>query len=264
MNTFCILILTLLSLQFQSCEPKSADSNIQDWAVADLVLSDSTFNRIEEKIYGAFIASFSQQKPEPIDEIIEQINKAKPKAANIADYWLGYAFYYKSIYYIKYGKKDESEKAIKQGISILDDKKNKNAEDLALLALLQSFSVQFETGMASAAVSNRAKGNAAKAMELDASNLRAYYVAGSLDYYTPKQYGGGKKVEEYLKKAVQLPSQKTKNPYLPSWGKEEAYVMLIQHFLAQENKDQALTYYKEGIKLFPNSYQMGELAKKLI
>jgi len=263
MNTLYFLMLTLLSFRFQGCTPQESVP-FQDWAVADLTLNDSTFYKIEDKIYGAFIASFSQQKAEAIEQIIEKINQGKSKAPQVAEYWLGYAYYYKSIYYIKYGKKEESEKAIKQGISILDEKKSKNSEDLALLAMLQSFSVQFETGMAAGAVSNRAKGNAAKAIELDGSNLRAYYVSGSLDHYTPKQYGGGKKVEEYLKKAVQLPSQKTKNPYLPSWGKEEAYVLLIQHYLAEEKKDQALAFYKEGIKLFPNSYQMGELAKKLI
>lgn len=257
-----LLFAIILAVQIPNCSQQ--DVQYVDWAEENLTVTDSTFNRIQDKIYGAFIASFGQRKPDPIDEIISQIKNSKAKVANLSEYWIAYAQYYRSIHFIKFGKKDECEKAVREGIAILDDKKNKNAEDLALLALLQSFSIQFESGINAGIVSNRAKANAAKAIELDPSNLRAHYVSGSLDYYTPAQYGGGKKVEGFLRKAVKLPDQKTKNPYLPSWGKEEAYSMLIEHLLNENNKTEAMAFYKEGIKLFPESYQLGELAKKLI
>ena len=260
MNVFQFLVMMLLSLQLSACVSGEYTENYDDWTSTN----DTLLLQIEDKVYGAFIASFSQQKVEPLVEIIGQLEEVRPQAAQICDYWLGYAYYYKSIFFIKYAKKEESEKAIKAGIDLLDKKKKKNSEDLALLALLQSFSTQFEKGMATGIVSNKAKKNATKAIELDESNMRAHYVAGSLDYYTPEQFGGGKKVEEHLRKAIELPSQKNKNPILPSWGKEEAYVLLIQYFIDKEQKDKAVPVYKEAIELFPESYQLGSLAKKLI
>jgi tetratricopeptide (TPR) repeat protein len=262
MRLLSFFLFIFLSVQSTACEYGKAATVV--WDIPNTMVVDSIFYQAQDKIYGAFAASLAQENSQSIDEIINQLQQNSAKAPNLGEYWLAYAHYYKAIYYISYSKDTESEKAIKKGIEYLDEKKTKNAEDLALLALMQSFSVQFAPGMSAAIISNKSKSNIAKALEMEPGNLRAYYVAGSIDYYTPKQYGGGKKVEEYLKKALQQPVQKNKNPYLPSWGKEETYVMIAEYYLEYKRKNDALNYYKEGIQLFPNSYQLGELAKKLI
>ena len=264
MNTIYLIILSLWSLQFNACMHADASNYTTGWTAEEIVVTDSTLYAAGDKIYGAFVGSFAQQNPKSIDAIINEINTVKPKAESLASYWLGYAYYYKSIYHLKFDQKEESEQAINEGIQILKDKKTKNAEDLALLALVQSFSIQFKSGITAGILSNTAKKNAQKAIELDPENLRAYYVAGSLDYYTPKQYGGGKKVESYLTQAIELSSQKQENPFLPAWGKEDAYVLLIKYFVDQDMKNLAIPHYREAIKLFPKSYQLGELAKQLI
>jgi hypothetical protein len=105
--------------------------------------------------------------------------------------------------------------------------------------------------------------NVNSAVSLDSTNLRAWYVSASNDFYTPEQYGGGKKAEKYLLKAISLPAQKIKNGYLPSWGKEESYVMLITLYVQNEKWDLAKKYYQEGIAAFPKSYQFNQLASKL-
>ena len=141
--------------------------------------------------------------------------------------------------------------------------KNKNSEDYALLAMLQGFSIQFK-GMKAMFISRDIKKNLKKAIAIDSTNLRAYYVFASNDYHTPEKYGGGKKAEEYLLKAISLPAQKIKNDYLPSWGKEEAYEMLIKLYIKKEKWELAKKYYKEGIKKFPESYTISQLATQLI
>jgi hypothetical protein len=262
MKLLSFFLFTLLVFQTTACEQsKAAPTN---WDLPNTALVDSIYHHAQDKIYGAFAASLAQESTKNIDQVINQLQENSAKAPNLGEYWLAYAHYYKAIYFISYSKDAESEKTIKKGIEYLEEKKTKNAEDLALLALMQSFSVQFAPGMSAAIISNKSKSNVAKALEMDPNNLRAYYVAGSIDFYTPKQYGGGKKVEEYLKKALQQSTQKNKNPYLPSWGKEETYVMIVEYYLENKRKNDALSYYKEGIKVFPDSYQLGELAKKLI
>ena len=83
-------------------------------------------------------------------------------------------------------------------------------------------------------------------------------------FHTPKKYGGGKETEEYLLKAISLPIQKVKNDYLPSWGKEEAFEMLIKFYIKNEKWDLAKKYYKKGIAAFPKSYTISQLATKLV
>jgi uncharacterized protein HemY len=94
--------------------------------------------------------------------------------------------------------------------------------------------------------------------------LRAYYVYANNDFRTPEKYGGGKEAETYLLKAVSLPAQMMRNEYLPSWGKEESYEVLIKLYIRQEKWDLAKKYFQEGIKEFPDSYTINQLASKLV
>ena len=101
------------------------------------------------------------------------------------------------------------------------------------------------------------------ALSMDSANLRAHYVLGNNDFYTPKAFGGGKKVEKYLKKALSLPAQTVPNPFLPSWGKEESYELLIRHYIREEKWAAAKKYHRLGMEEFPDSGLLTVLSKKL-
>jgi tetratricopeptide (TPR) repeat protein len=156
-----------------------------------------------------------------------------------------------------------SEKILETGIKILQASVSETSEQLALLALMESFSIQYAPGMEAVSIASRSVKHAEEAVQLDSTNLRAYYVLGSNDFYTPEQYGGGKKAEWYLKKAVSLPDQSIRNPYLPSWGKNSAYEMLIRFYIRQHQYDQAKVFYQQAIALFPNDYMINQLAGAL-
>jgi tetratricopeptide (TPR) repeat protein len=190
-------------------------------------------------------------------------NLYQTRKQNLVLYWRAYLQFYSSIYYLKKGDKKTAEKEIDKGINWLKEMKNKNSEDYALLAMLQGFGIQFK-GMKAMFISGDIKKNAQTAIALDSTNLRAYYVYASNDFHTPEKYGGGKECEKYLLKAISLPSQKIKNEYLPSWGKEESYEMLIKYYIRKKKWDLAKKYYQEGIKEFPESYVINQLASKLV
>jgi hypothetical protein len=183
---------------------------------------------------------------------------------NIIIYWYSYACYYHSIFYLTENDNKKSEKFLKLGIKQLDDLKNKNSEHLALLALMKSISIQLAAGIEAPFISKSAKQNVENALQLDSLNLRAYYVLGSSDFYTPEQYGGGKKTETYLKKAISLKDQSVPNPYLPSWGKNSAYELLIRFYIKKQQWGDAKKYYKDAIALFPDDYMINKLAGELV
>ena len=228
---------------------------------ADLV--DTTLQNIEKKIYRSFVASTQETNLSTLLAQQKRLEKAVESKTQLADYWLAYSYYYKSVYHLQQDDEKNAEISVKEGIKILEQKNSKNAEDLSLLAMLQSFSIQFTSGMNAGIISGRAKKNVQSALEMDPQNLRAHLVAGQLDFYTPTIYGGGKKAEEYFKKAISLADQKVKNNYLPSWGKSTAYTFLIHHYLDKKNMDQAAKYHKEATALYPNDHQLAELGKKI-
>ena len=261
MKPIYFLMLFLLSVQGSGCNEGNSQTVELDYS---LIASDSLYHGVQDKIFNAFVSAMLQEDLQPILDQEKQLESALPSAPKIGPYWLAYNYFYKAIYYNEVEDYESSETAVIAGVELLEAKTRKNAEDLALLAYMQSFSIQFVTGMKAGIISNRCKKNALAAIDLDPDNLRAYYVYGSIDYYTPTEYGGGKKAEDYFKKAIALPDQRVANPYLPSWGKEDAYVLLIEHLLEQDRRSEAVATYKEGILRFPDSYRLGEVAKLLI
>ncbi|MCF6308249.1 MAG: hypothetical protein L3J09_09855 [Flavobacteriaceae bacterium] len=219
---------------------------------------------IQEKIYNAFGHSFMAKNNNELNLLSKNLeNLYSTNKNNIILYWKSYLQFYSSIYYLKKGDKETAEKEVGKGIDWLEEMKNKNSEGYALLAMLQGFGIQFK-GMKAMIVSSNIKKNIKRATAIDSTNLRAYYVFTSNDFHTPEKYGGGKEAEEYLLKAISFPAQKIKNDYLPSWGKEESYEMLIKLYIKKENWELAKKYFQEGNKEFPESYTINQLASKLV
>jgi len=226
--------------------------------------NDSALKHAEEKVLLALNESFRQQSMAPLNQLDATYQQLTEKSNSwLPVYWHSYLALYRSIYQLKNDDKKQAAKTIDKAITRLEDSPNKGSEAHALLAYLYSFSIQFKGGMGAMLTSRKVKKAGEKALELNPQNLRAYYVLASNDYYTPEQYGGGKIAESYLQKAIELPEQQINNPYFPSWGKEEAYKMLVQLYLKRNQTEQAHAVYNEGIKKYPESYELNLLGKKV-
>ncbi len=263
-NIIFICFVIFSSLLFADCTKNTAygmpyvNYNLSSFEGLDL-------KNIESRIYNTFVQSLLSQKEDELSALRDSLTQMGAKNDNpLIKYWTAYLQYYYSIYKIKIGDQEGSKAEIEKGIEIMESIKSKNSEDYALLSMLQSFSIQFKEGMMAGMASGKVKKNVEKAIELDSENLRAFYVAATNDYYTPKKYGGGEKAEEYLLKAVKLPDQKVPNEYLPSWGKETAYELLIKLYIEREKWENAKKYYQEAAGVFPESYVINGLAPKLV
>jgi tetratricopeptide (TPR) repeat protein len=256
---FALLLFAACSAATNTAVPVNVDEINREYA------GDSLLTNIEAKIMDAFIQGFMAKNTQALETLDDRLAAAgKEKPSGLIQYWRAYNHYYQSIAHIKGGDKVRSEQCIEKAIVLLDELRTKNTEDYALLAHVQGFAIQFKSGMGAGMASARAKRNGEAALKADPNNLRAHFVLGSLDYYTPKQFGGGKKTEGYLLKAISLPAQSVPNPYLPGWGKNEAYAMLVEHYIDKGDKEQAKKHYQDAVKLYPDDYQLAQLAKKLI
>lgn len=214
---------------------------------------------MQSKIETALNDCFRQQSTTPLTAVCEQLKKQNNR---MIPYWQAYTLFYESIYYLKTGQKELCGTSLQKAEDVLNKQKDKTSEDYALLAYLQSFSLQFKSGMEAGQTLASVRNNAEKALQADSTNIRAWYVLGSTDYYTPAAFGGGQEAENYLKKAAGLPAQALPNPWLPDWGKDEACGMLIQLYLEKGEKEKARTYYEALKKRSPDSYLIGQYAEK--
>lgn len=260
--------LLLLCLLFAACQGNTSDAEIARLTnypkQYDLESLDPSLANIQNRIYNSFVQGIMTKDTKEMEKIKTQLAQLYDERKHkLIQYWRSYLQYYKAIYYIQAGEAKLSEKACDQGIAWMKSLSDKNAEDYALLAMLQGFGIQFK-GMRAMFISGAIKRNLKKARALDPDNLRVQFVSGSNDYYTPAQYGGGKEAEKYLLKAISLPPQKAPNEMLPSWGLQEAYEMLIKLYIKAERWEEAKTYFNQGVEACPNNYVIQQLATKLV
>ena len=259
--------LLIISLLLVSCKGNTAQINhsqVVSYQQSETMQSDTLLASIQVKITNAFVQSMLSKNNNKLNQLKKELAQLyKAKNQNLILYWQSYLQFFSSIYYLETGDRNTAEKEIDTAIDWINNMAHKNSEDYALLAMLEGFSIQFK-GMKAMFIGPRAQKNVKTAIAIDSTNLRAYYVYASNDFYTPEKYGGGKEAEEYLLKALSLPVQTIKNNYLPSWGKEEAYELLIKLYIKQEKWELAKKYFQESIKEFPKSYKLNKLASKLI
>lgn len=226
---------------------------------------DTFLNHIQLKIKQASNEGFMMRNAQKISSLIQELDKKyESKKQNLLLYWKSYALYYKCIIFMQNKNMEEAEKALDTALETLENMERKNSDDYALLALLKGLSFQFKSGIKAPFISKEIKSHLETAVELDSMNIRAFYVKGSNDYYTPKNFGGRKNVEQLLKKAISLPEQVVPSIYLPSWGKEEAYEMLIKYYIEEQRWDDAKKYFSEANAKYPNNYMINQLALKLV
>ncbi|MCH2081999.1 MAG: hypothetical protein MK226_06375 [Saprospiraceae bacterium] len=259
-----IIYFTICILFFACNETIEASGPTYQAILASYEVEDILEN-IQQKVNDAFTRAIIEKSPvalQNLDSALQNVEEGQAK--KLANYWRAYLHFYITIYHLQEKDKKEAEYYCDAAIEILEDMDDKNVEDYALLAMIRGISISFKAGIRAPFISGKAEKEVKKAMALDENNLRAWYVIANNDYYKPEQYGGGKKVESHLLKAIELPDQKVPNNYLPSWGKSEAYELLIKFYIKKERWKDAKAKFAEANKAYPNNFQINKLASKLI
>lgn len=201
----------------------------------------------------------------PLDSLLtleSELGKVRIATPNAyLSYWQAYVNYRLTY---AYGKDRKSaDKAADKGVSLLEGIKTKSSEHYALLSLLQGVLLESASPVTVAFKATSVASSARKAIELDSNNLRAYLAMAVYDFYTPKLYGGGKLVEENLKKAIALSTKSDANAYAPDWGQPTAYWYLAKFYQNDNKLDLAKQYATAGMSKYPMSRSLQELSKNL-
>ena len=210
----------------------------------------------------ALTQSFVKQQNE-IAPLIEKLELAQVAADHsLLAYWQAYGHYQEGIYFMRTEQNKEGLATLKKGIDLLEEQPKLDAESHVMIGSLMSLMISFSPGQAMSLSSKSGK-HFQKAVKLEPSNLRGYLALGRSDFYKPKMYGGGKKVEEYLLKALSLEDQVREEPYLPHWGRESVYMVLVQYYQREGRSEEAKMFCKQGLGLFPESYVLNQLNTQL-
>ncbi len=72
------------------------------------------------------------------------------------------------------------------------------------------------------------------------------------DFFTPKVFGGGKKVESLLLSALHAP-RPSASDITPQWGKPNVYELFVKYYRKNNQPSKAQKYLNEGLREFPKN-----------
>ena len=219
---------------------------------------------IQAKIETAFDQSFATQQNK-MAPIIQQLGDAEQhtEGANTwIPYWQAFGHYYEGLYFMNTQQKADGIAALEKGIDLLESQEELNSEEHVMVGTLMGLLMGLAPGKVMTLSAKSGK-HLQKAVKKDAQNMRAYMALGKSDYYTPKMFGGGKKVEEYLLKALSMEDQHLDDSQAPTWGRSEAYMHLVQFYQREDRTDEAKLYVKKALKEYPDDYSLNKLDKEL-
>lgn len=201
---------------------------------------------------------FNKKDEKELKEILEDLQlEYRNHPVDINLYWQSYIQYYTSVLQDYTHRSDIGKETLKKGIATLEKTKKKNSETYALLGMMRSFSIRYNK-FSAVFISSEAKKCASKAIQIDPNNPRGYYVKGSHEYYTPESMRNNSKAIDLLKKTIEHSQTAIHNPFMPSWGEQEAYELLIRLYKQLKEETKAKEYYTEAKNKFPNSYRFND------
>jgi hypothetical protein len=126
---------------------------------------------------------------------------------------------------------DEAQKEYDEAMMILG---KENDETLVLAAMMANARMIVDGMNRWQKYGKLFQDNLAKAKEINPDNPRIYYLMGTSKFFTPKQWGGGKKAAQpYFEKAAPLFAKESDTDMnKPFWGK-----MANNYFIEQCNKE---------------------------
>lgn len=237
--------------------------------VAAQAINDTTkykaLDGIQKNVADNLELCYATQKGEALTDLFEGLEKMTPRD-NLITYWLAYTDFHRALFFMDSNELESCEVRMTEGIKLLEDQaEEKTSEDYALLAMMQSYlALSKEEVDWKEKLSATAERNALKAIEVDATNLRGYYVLANMALRAPQNSPLRLNTEKYLKKALALSVEEIAKPNVrPTWGRDHAYALLIRLYLNEQRNDEARALLADAIKAFPKSQELVLFQEKL-
>ncbi|MEO9132362.1 MAG: hypothetical protein ABI240_14290, partial [Sphingomonas sp.] len=191
------------------------------------------------------------------DTLRSGVEKERGPALYYRTYWLAYTDYLLASFALGKKKLDQVNATTLEADALLVKLSNKDQETYALqdLVLLLRFAVTSPTEMGPLLT----KTSELRSILAKTTSIRGLYALALADYYTPKQYGGGRVAEGLLRQALETPEEPP-SPLKPTWGRDDCAALLVQILRQRGANDEATSLYQQWHQKYPDSIALASVA----
>jgi len=219
---------------------------------------------IQERIQQARLASVTSGDPAAIAAIAADLRAATPartgQLAYYVPYWLAYADYLHANALLRTGRKAEAAALLREAYDRLAGIAPPDAESHALLSLVAGARIAAASPEQMGEAIGQARDALERAIDAGPANIRVLYARALADYTTPKEYGGGRAAEKFLRSALEQPPEPPR-ALRPSWGRDDCAALLVRVLRAGGRDEEAGTLLARYLTDYPDSAALRAIAK---
>jgi len=219
---------------------------------------------IQKRIQRARLASVTSGDPAALAAIVADLRAATPartgQRAYYVPYWLAYAEYLNANALLRAGRKAEAAALLREAYDRLAGIPSSDAESDALLSLVAGSRIVAASPEQMGEAIGQARDALERAIEAGPSNIRVLYARALADYTTPKEYGGGRAAEKFLRTALDQPPEPPR-ALRPNWGRDDCAALLVRVLRAGGSESEAATLLARSLAEYPESAPLRAMAK---
>ncbi|MDV3456049.1 hypothetical protein RZN05_03575 [Sphingomonas sp. HF-S4] len=219
---------------------------------------------IQKRIQQARLASVTSGDPAALAAIAADLRAAAPartgQRAYYLPYWLAYAEYLHANALLRAGHKAEAAAVLREAYDRLAGIPSPDAESHALLSLVAGSRIVAASPEQMGEAIGQARDALERAIEAGPANIRVLYARALADYTTPKEYGGSRAAEKFLRTALDQPPEPPR-ALRPSWGRDDCAALLVRVLRAGDRESEAATLLSRSLAEYPESAPLRAMAK---
>lgn len=219
---------------------------------------------IQQRIRQARLTAFTTGDPVALAEIAAHLRAVNPgrtgQLAYYVPYWLGYVDYLLANAQLRAGRKADAAATLQEAYAKLANIPSPDGESYALLSLVAGSRIAAASPEQMGEAIGQARDALEQAVNAGSGNIRILYARALADYTTPKEYGGGRAAEKFLRSALDLPPEPTR-ALRPGWGREECAALLVRVLRAGGRAEEAGALHARFLALYPDSAALRAVAR---
>ena len=172
------------------------------------------------------------------------------------DYYVAWSKAQKTLCAMHSGNHDLAKASLAQGLEILKGITPYDVEIRALHAYMAGLNLAYTPRHKIVLENTKVTEMLRALLDTDDRNPQVLYANAVADFNTPPEYGGRKKVEPLCQKALSSDWVNSDETMRPTWGREHCAVILVQHYLQEDEKPSAQRVLRRALEEYSDNVML--------
>lgn len=172
------------------------------------------------------------------------------------DYYVAWSKAQKTLCAMHSGNHELAKTSLEQGLKIIEEITPYDVETRALHAYMAGLNLAYTPRHKIVLENTKVTEMLRALLDTDDRNPQVLYANAVADFNTPPEYGGRKRVESLCQRALSGDKVNSDSTMRPTWGREHCAVILVQHYLQENEKPSAQRVLRRALEEYSDNLML--------